>query len=141
MASNVELAQLYLQDFNHLRYSADDLKEYVAEDVVVTVPATGQEFHGHQGAIQFNETWVQPFSDAQCKDMHSVDRGEYVEVQFRGTGTFDGSLVTPQGTFTGDGSRQVDLAFRNQFWIQDEKITRIEGNFDPNEMFRQMGLA
>ena len=141
MASNIELAERYLHDFNHRGYSVDALKEYVAEEVVVTVPATGQEYHGLEGAIQFYESWVQTFSDAQVQDMTSVDRGEYVEVQFRGTGTFDRVLVTPQGTFSGDGSRQVNLAFMNRFWIQDGKITRIEGNFDPNDMLRQLGLG
>jgi hypothetical protein len=141
MASNVELAERYLEDFNQRRYSVDNLRAYVAEDVVLTLPETGQEFHGHQGAIQFNESWVQPFSDAHVGEMTSVDRGEYVEVQFRGTGTFDGSIVTPQGTFKGDASRHVDLAFLNRFWIEDGKITRVEGHFDPKDMFQQMGLS
>jgi hypothetical protein len=141
MASNVELAERYLQDFNDRRYSVDDLREYLAEDVVLEVPSTGQVFHGYDGAIQFNDSWVQTFSDARVSKMTSVDRGEYVEVQFHGTGTFDGALITPQGTFTGDGSRQVDLPFMNNFWIEDGKITRVEGHFDPNEMFRQMGLG
>jgi hypothetical protein len=141
MASNVELAERYLNDFNRRGYSVDSLKDYVAEDVVVAVPSTGQEYHGLEGAIQFYDSWVQPFSDARVENVTSTDRGEYVESQFRGTGTFDGALVTPQGTFSGDGSKKVDLAFMNRFWIRNGKIARIEGNFDPNDMMRQMGLG
>lgn len=141
MASNVDLAERFLQDFNHRRYSADALKDYIAEDVVVTVPATGQEYRGLDGVIQFYNSWVQTFSDARVEDVTSADRGEYVETSFRGTGTFDGSLVTPQGTFNGDGSRKVDLAFTNRYWVRNGKITRVEGHFDPNDMLRQMGLG
>lgn len=141
MPSNSEVAERFLEDFNRRGYSVDRMREYVAEDAVFTLPTVGLEFHGPNGAIQLYESWVQPFSDARANDMTTVDRGEYVETQFRGTGTFDGAFMTPQGTFNGDGSRFVDLAFINRYWIQDGKITRVEGHFDAEDMLRQMGLA
>jgi hypothetical protein len=141
MASSVELGQRHLQEFNQRRYSLDSFRDYVADDVVISIPSTGQELHGYEGLMQFNGSWVQSFSDALCEDIRGVDEGDHAALHFRGTGIFDGPFPTPQGTVTGDGSHRVDLPFTNNYWVKDNKITRIEGNFDAGELLRQMGLA
>jgi hypothetical protein len=141
MASSVELGKRHLEEFNDRSYSPDSFRDYVAEGVVISVPSTGQELHGYEGLMQFNGSWVQSFSNAQCEDIQGVDEGDHATLHFRGTGIFDGVFPTPQGTVTGDGSHRVDLPFTNHYWVENGKITRIEGNFDVNELVRQMGLS
>jgi hypothetical protein len=141
MASKTELAERFLQAFNNRRYNADDFRDYVAEKVVITMPATGQELHGYEGAYQYNDAWVQGFSDGHAQVVSTSDQGQYVETQFNGTGTFNGNFATPQGTVTGDGTHRVSLPFTQRAWIDGDKITRVELHFDPNELMRQMGLG
>src|SRR5687768_17118644 len=141
MSSSVELGQRHLQEFNDRTYSPDSFRDYVAEDVFIFLPATGQELHGYEGLMQLNGSWVTTFSDARCEDIRAVDEGDHAALHFRGTGVFDGTFPTPQGTITGDGSHRVDLPFTNRYWVENGKITRIEGHFDANELVRQMGLA
>jgi hypothetical protein len=141
MADRIELAERFVNAFNERRYAPRDLQDYVAENVVVQVPATGQEFHGLEGVEQFNQGWADTFTRAKVHIVQTIDKGDYVETQFRGKGAFDGVFVTPQGAVKGDGSHQVDVLFTNRAWIQGNKITRTELHFDGNELLRQMGLA
>ena len=141
MTSSVELGERHLREFNQRRFTREDLAKFIAEDVVVTAPSTGQEFHGLDGTMQFNQSWVTTFSDAKCEAIQGVDEGDYAAIHFRGTGTFDGDFPTPQGIVTGDGSHRVDLPFTNHYWVKEGKITRIEGHFDAGELLRQMGLG
>ncbi len=141
MANRIELSERFVHAFNERRYGPADLQDYVSENVIVLSPATGQEFHGYEGVAQFNEGWITTFSNAKVHNIQSADRGDYVETKFWGRGTFDGVFVTPQGAVQGDGSRNVDVPFANRVWVQGDKISRVELHFDPNELFRQMGLA
>lgn len=141
MANRTQLSERFLQAFNDRRYAPNDLRDYISDQVVITVPAAGQEFHGLAGAAQFNDGWAQAFSDAKVGDIKTVDRGAYVETQFRGRGTFNGIFQTPQGAVKGDGSRRVDVPFSQRVWVAGDKIARVELAFDPAELFGQMGLG
>jgi len=42
---------------------------------------------------------------------------------------------------TGDGSRRVDVALTNRYWIEGNQIVQVEVDFDPGELMRQRGLG
>jgi hypothetical protein len=59
---------------------------------------------------------------------------------FCGQGAFTGQFQTPQGTAPGNG-RKVDVEFREEADIANDKITRLSISYDIQELMRQLGLA
>ena len=141
MATRIELAERFLNAFNRRKYREEDLRDFVSPDVVIRMPPVGLELHGYEGAFQYNDAWVQGFSDGHVQeDVHSTDRGDHVETTFTGKGTFNGQFATPQGIAVGDGSHKVEVLFVQHCWVEGGKVTLVELQFDAPSLLKQMGL-
>jgi predicted ester cyclase len=114
--------------------------DYIAPNFIYADAATGQEARGIEGYGQYANGWIATFPDAKIKITNQQVQGNRVITTFRGQGAFTGQLQTPQGTVPGNG-RKVDVEFREEAEIANDKITRLSISYDQQELMRQLGLA
>ncbi len=133
-----DVARMHYEAFNNRTFQAN-AKKYVDEHLASIDEATGREEHGVQGYVQGTQRWVTAFPDAHIEVVKQQVSGNRVISTLRGTGTFTGQLETPQGTIPGNG-RKLDMEFREELEIQNNKMVFSRLSYDMQTMMRQLGI-
>lgn len=134
-----DIVKTHYDTFNS-RAWGNNAKNYVDPSAVIADVTNGVEVHGIDGYQGFSATWVAAFPDAHVNIVNQEVAGDTVTTTFRGTGTFTGTLQTPDGPIPGNG-RKLNLEFQEQVEVRNNKIIRAQLDYDPQEMMRQLGLG
>lgn len=132
------LAQTGIDTFNDrsFRERAGDLMD---PNVVIIDAPTSQELRGPDGYVQYSEGFVNAIPDLRGTVIEHKVSGNKVTSRVRGQGNFTGTLVTPQGSFTGNGN-PVDIEYQIEQEFNDEgKVVRFVVDYDMQDFMRQLG--
>ena len=135
-----QLAQAGFDAFNDrsFRQKAKDLMD--AKVVVVDTP-TSREMQGPDAYVQYSDGFVTAMPDIKGTVLEHTVNGNKVTSRIRGTGTFTGTLHTPQGDVPGNG-KKLDLEYQAEADYNDAgKVTRITFNYDMPAFMRQLGVG
>jgi len=133
------LAQVSVDSFNDrsFREKATDLMD---PNVVIIDGPTGQELHGPEGYVQYSDGFVNAIPDLKGTAIEHKVSGNKVTSRVRGQGNFTGTLVTPQGSFPGNGN-PVDIEYQIEQEFNDEgKVVRFAVDYDIQDFMRQLGV-
>jgi predicted ester cyclase len=134
------LAQVGVDTFND-RSFREKAKDLMDANVVITDGPTGQELHGPDGYIQFSEGFVNAIPDLKGAVVEHKVNGNKVITRVRGQGNFTGTMVTPQGSFPGNGN-PVDIEYQIEQEFNDAgKVTRFAVDYDMQDFMRQLGMG
>ena len=133
------LAQVGIDTFND-RSFREKAKDLMDANVVIIDGPTGQELHGPDGYVQYSEGFVNAIPDLKGMAIEHKVSGNRVTSRVRGQGNFTGTLVTPQGSFPGNGN-PVDIEYQIEQEFNDEgKVVRFAVDFDIQDFMRQLGV-
>jgi len=135
-----DLAQNTVDMFNDrsFRQKAQDVAN---PNIVVSDKPTGQEFRGVDGFVEYSEGFVNAMPDLQGTAVeHQVD-GNKVITRVHGTGTFTGTLQTPQGNMPGNGN-PVDIEYQLvQVFNEDGRLVHFTVDYDMQDFMHQLGIG
>ena len=135
-----QVAQTGIDMFND-RSFRQKAGQVVDAGVVVTDLPTGQELRGLDGYVQYNEGYVAAMPDVKATTVEHKVSGNKVNSRVRGTGTFTGTLQTPQGAVPGNG-RKLDLEYElDQEFNDAGKMVRFTVKYDMPDFLRQLGIG
>lgn len=133
------LAQVGVDTFND-RSFREKAKDLMDPNAVIIDGPTGQELHGPDGYVQFSEGFVNAIPDLKGMAIEHKVSGNKVTSRVRGQGNFTGTLVTPQGSFPGNGN-PVDIEYQIEQEFNDEgKVVRFAVDYDIQDFMRQLGV-
>lgn len=136
--ANRELGRKAMEDFN--KRDLESIERRAHSDISVINIASGEVFHGPKGLRAYLERWTTAFPDAKAEvDRITASEDGYV-VEFIGSGTNAGPLVTPLGSLPPTG-RRISLRFAESTHVRDGKLTDTRLYFDLASMMSQLGLA
>ena len=138
MTDNAEIARSLYDAFN--RRDFDEEAALWAEEGVITIVGTGQEFHGPDGSKEFSAMWDDALPDGRVRVDRVVTADPYVVVEFTGTGTHTGTLRTPSGPIPATG-RTITLQFCDVLEFRDGKAVSQHFYMDSGSMMAQLGLT
>jgi predicted ester cyclase len=135
-----KLAQMSVDTFND-RSFREKAKDLMDANVVVIDGPTGQELHGPDGYVQYDDGFVSAMPDLKGTVIEHKVNGNKVTTRVRGQGTFTGTMVTPQGSMPGNGN-PLDIEYEIEQDFNDAgKATRFAVNFDMQDFMRQLGMG
>jgi steroid delta-isomerase-like uncharacterized protein len=111
-----------------------------ADEGVITIVGSGQEFHGPDGSRQFSATWADAFPDARVTVDRVVAADPYVVVEFTGSGTHTGTLRTPAGPVQATG-RSITLQLCDVYEFRNGKARSQHFYMDSGSMMAQLGVT
>jgi len=133
------LAQVSIDSFND-RSFREKAKDLMDPNVVIIDGPTGQELHGPEGYVQYSDGFVNAIPDLKGTAIEHKVSGNKVTSRVRGQGNFTGTLVTPQGSFPGNGN-PVDIEYQIEQEFNDEgKVVRFAVDYDIQDFMRQLGV-
>lgn len=133
------LAQVGIDTFND-RSFREKAKDLMDPNVVIIDAPTSQELHGPDGYVQFSNGFVNAIPDLKGTAIEHKVSGNKVTSRVRGQGNFTGTLVTPTGSFTGNGNA-VDIEYQiEQEFNEDGKVVRFAADYDMQDFMRQLGV-
>jgi predicted ester cyclase len=133
------LAQVGIDAFND-RSFREKAKDLMDPNVVIIDGPTSQELHGPEGYVQYSEGFVNAVPDLKGTAIEHKVSGNKVTSRVRGQGNFTGTLVTPQGSFPGNGN-PVDIEYQIEQEFNDEgKVVRFAVDYDIQDFMRQLGV-
>ena len=133
-------AGIVRQALDHL--NAHDLDAYAAlyaDDSEVMDTATGETFHGPEGARKNMEGWFTPFPDAKIEIVNLIAGDEWAAVEAIGRGTHTGTLAGPGGEVPATG-RTLTLPFCSTLRVSGGKIVAGRDYYNVAELMQQLGL-
>jgi predicted ester cyclase len=133
-----DVARMHHEGFNNRSFESN-ARNYIADNYIGVDEPTGLEDHGLEGYKRYARNWIAAFPDGKINVVNQQVSGNRVITSFRGVGTFNGQLQTPQGTVPGNG-RRLDLEFHEELEIQNNKIVHSSTSYDMQEMMRQLGI-
>jgi predicted ester cyclase len=135
-----QLAQDTVDNFND-RSFRQKTKDVADANVMVTDKPTGQELRGADGLVQYSEGFVTAIPDLNGTVLEHKVSGNKVTTRVHGVGTFTGTLVTPQGSFQGNGN-PVDIEYKLEQEFNDAgKLVSFVVDYDMQDFMRQLGLG
>jgi SnoaL-like polyketide cyclase len=135
-----ELAQMLFDDINNRTYKQNAAK-IVAPDAVLSDSNTGQELRGPEGAIAYNEQWINAFPDAKVTVKNHEVMGNTVKTTFMGSGHFTGMMPAPDGSMVQGQGQALNLEFVQESEFKDGMLVRLTNSYDMNAMMQQLGMA
>ena len=133
------LAQAGIDSFND-RSFREKAKDQMDPNVVIIDAPTSQELRGPDGYVQYSEGFVNAIPDLKGTVIEHKVSGNKVTSRVRAQGNYTGTLVTPTGTFTGNGN-PVDIEYEIQQEFNDEgKVVRFAVDYDMQDFMRQLGI-
>jgi predicted ester cyclase len=133
------LAQVGIDTFND-RSFREKAKDLMDPNVVIIDAPTSQELHGPDGYVQYSDGFVNAIPDLKGTAIEHKVTGNKVTSRVRGQGNFTGTLVTPTGSFTGNGN-PVDIEYQIEQEFNDEgKVLRFAVDYDMQDFMRQLGV-
>lgn len=112
----------------------------VAPDGYLADMGTGTTMRGPDGARQYSKTWADAFPDGRITVDKVIEAGDTVVVEYTGTGTHTGPLVSEMGTIPPTG-RSVTIKFCDISEVADGKIQAQRSYWDSGSLMAQLGLA
>jgi hypothetical protein len=140
MATPEEIAQQLIDGFNDRTY-AENAPHLISPNCVTIDLPTGQELHGIEGAIQSSDIWVRAFSDAYAEVVSHNVQGNTVTTMINASGTFDGQMMLPDGTFIAGNGQALAMDYQQTITIKNSMVVRFEANYDMQNMLSQLGLG
>lgn len=133
------LAQAGVDTFND-RSFREKARDLMDPNVVIIDAPTSQELRGPDGYVQYSEGFVSAIPDLKGTVIEHKVSGNKVTSRVRAQGNFTGTMVTPQGTFAGNGN-PVDIEYQIEQEFNDEgKVVRFAIDYDMQDFMRQLGL-
>lgn len=133
------LAQMGVDTFND-RSFREKAKDLMDPNVVIIDAPTSQELHGPDGYVQYSEGFISAIPDLKGTAIEHKVSGNKVTSRVRGQGNFTGTMVTPQGSFPGNGN-PVDIEYQIEQEFNDEgKVVRFAVDYDMQDFMRQLGV-
>jgi steroid delta-isomerase-like uncharacterized protein len=123
--------------------NAQDIDAFVAlhaDDFELTDTATGETFHGPEGARKnLIEGCVGPFPDLKLEIVNLIAGDDWVAIEGIGRGTHTGPLITPGGDLPATG-RSLTLPFCRTLRIRGGKIVSRRDYYNVAAVMEQLGL-
>ena len=133
------LAQMGVDTFN-VRSFREKAKDLMDPNVVIIDAPTSQELRGPDGYVQYAEGFVSAIPDLKGTAIEHKVSGNKVISRIRGQGKFTGTMVTPQGSFPGNGN-PVDIEYQiEQEFNAEGKVMRFAVDYDMQDFMRQLGV-
>jgi predicted ester cyclase len=132
-----QLARRYYRFFNQRRL--DEAGELVDVQAVFHYVPTNQRLVGRAGYRALAAMWLVAFEDAEV-DVQSIEYLDEhtVHVTFIGRGTHTGDLELGDKLVIPATGRHTELVFRDTLEIRNDRITRVEFDFDLMELQRRL---
>jgi len=118
----------------------DKFAESMAPGGKIVVMGTGDTFEGPEGGVRYGEGWANAFPDGKITIDTLVVDGDHVVVEFTGTGTHTGTLVTSMGDIPATG-KSVTLKLCDSLDLRDGKVEMQRSYIDTGSMMAQLGLT
>ena len=110
-----------------------------AEHFEMTDTASGETFHGREGARKNMEGWFVPFPDARIEVVNLIAGESWVTIEAIGRGTHTGPLSGPEGEIPPTG-RRLDLPFCSTLQIEDGQFVAGRDYYNLADVMQQLGL-
>ena len=117
----------------------DALAALHAEDCELIDTATGETFHGPDGARQSMQNWYTPFPDANVEIVNLIAGDDWAAVESIGRGTHTGPLSGPDGDVAPTG-KSLALPFCSTLRVKDGKIVGGRDYYNLADVMQQLGL-
>ena len=118
----------------------DAIEALVADDFELIDCASGETYHGPEGARKNAEGWLKPFSDVRVELLNVVASGDWAVAEAVGRGTHSGPLQTPMGEVPATG-KKMELHFCSVIKVRDGKIVEERDYYDAMTIANQLGLV
>jgi len=133
------LAQAGIDAFND-RSFREKAKDLMDPNVVIIDAPTSQELRGPDGYVQYSEGFISAIPDLKGTVIEHKVSANKVTSRVRGQGNFTGTLVTPTGSFTGNGN-PVDIEYQIEQEFNDAgKVVHFAVDYDMQDFMRQLGV-
>jgi steroid delta-isomerase-like uncharacterized protein len=126
----------------HAAWNRRDFDRIIAlasPEVEWVMMPTGQKFRGLDGMRQYSQGWATGFPDGRTKEVNLIAGDNGAVIEFIGSGTHTGPLMSPAGEIPPTGKR-VEMPFCEVFRIKNGKIVGGAIYFDMATMLQQLGL-
>ena len=120
-------------------HDLDAYAELFADDCEVTDTATGETFHGREGARKNMEGWFTPFPDAKIETINLIAGDDWATIEAVGRGTQTGPMTGPGGDVPATG-KGLTLAFCSTLQISNGKIVGGRDYYNVADLMQQLGL-
>ena len=135
-----QLSQSLTDMFNDSSYKTK-AKDIADPHLTVSDPQTGQELHGPEGLAQYFDGYHAAMPDVKAAPMDEKVNGNKVTTRIRGTGTFTGSLQTPQGNVPGNGKKLDTTYTVEQEYNEAGKLIHWSVKYDLQDFMKQLGVG
>jgi steroid delta-isomerase-like uncharacterized protein len=122
--------------------NAHDLDSFAAmhaEHFELTDTASGETFHGREGARKNMEGWFGPFPDARIEVVNLIAGDSWVTIEAIGRGTHTGPLAGPEGDIPPTG-RRLELPFCSTLRIENGQFVAGRDYYNVADVMQQLGL-
>lgn len=136
----VELVRRFVEGYNN-RSLHDDAEAIFASDLVVINEAAGLETQGCDAFLQHAvDGWIHAVPDARVELLDYQVQGGVITVTMQSSGTFDGTLETPEGSIPGTG-KPFEMEMHVEATVEGARIVRWVSEYDVEGWQKQVGLA
>jgi steroid delta-isomerase-like uncharacterized protein len=137
MADNATIARSLYDAWN--RRDFDEMVAAAAPDCKIVMIGSGDTYEGPEGTRRYGTMWADAFPDGKITVENVVAQEDRVVVEFSGTGTHTGTLVTSMGSIPATG-RSMTIGMCDVLWFRDGKVTSQHSYLDTGAMMAQLGL-
>jgi steroid delta-isomerase-like uncharacterized protein len=125
-----------IRGFNHR--DTHLVPSLISEDCEWVDMTSGITFKGQKGYQQFNQRWIDAFSDGKVEITNLVSFENQIVVEYIGRGTHDGDLTGTMGTVPATGKR-VELQLCDVLEFRSEQVIRGRTYYDSMSLLKQLG--
>ncbi|TMM38047.1 MAG: ester cyclase [Actinobacteria bacterium] len=130
------LVHLYYEKFLTAPGDLDTADEIFAPEVVFHNPISPDGIHGIDEYKKFAMRWYQGFPDRVFTVNDTVEEADKVAASFTITGTHSGEFMGAAPT-----EHPIVVKGMNLFRIERGRIADVKAFFDPDALYRPLGLA
>ncbi len=137
---NIRVSEDLMAAFNARDW--DRFAESYAESVVFHTPTNPEPVKGRAALVeQVQEDFANPFPDARVEDIRTFGQGDWVAMEFTGTGTNTGPLKGPGGETIPATNKSARIPFCIVSKLEGGKITESHQYLDLVGLMAQLGLG
>ena len=130
------LVHLYYEKFLTTPGDLQVADRIMAPDVVFHNPISPDGIHGIEAYKQFALRWYHGFPDRRFRVEDTVEEGSKIAARFTITGTHSGEFMGAAPT-----EHPIVVKGMNLFRIERGRIADVKAFFDPDALYRPLGLA
>ena len=135
--TNADLMQGLADAFNAREW--DRVTEFVTEDLEFEDVAAGVSLTGLDAFVGYAQSWASAFPDMTIETLSVVGDETHMAGEFKGGGTHDGTLQTPDGDIPATG-RRFDERFVWYYEVADGKLSAVRDYYNVMSLMTQLGL-